>query len=878
MDSRIMFLGIVKDSADTIGVKLIDIDKKESSMVTLDSFKKGLSKGVRVLNTVIQRGEIGVYGGMSSYSIYDKDGTIRKKGLPLLYKLSTDSRDKDRYAVILPKGEVVNSMEWVKNNNLEKEYLNILIGEYRGVLSIPNIIDKEADGGGVSESNVQERLNTLNKAPNILNDIEILRRKVQERLGIDYGDEMFKHIDTKLGIRGQFNANITRLNKYRDKARNIIGATVGCNDETERHKCEIVLTSKQPINGVETEFNGFFYEELFVETRFKLKDILYVRDVNRWYGNKEILDNSVKYEFLDINEDGMNIELILYSHIDNTLYVITSSRSYIVGDFRIAIRMCRYDLDMGGYFPKKLDILATLIDHNIYMPKDRVGKHPVLDVLAEFNSNRDINDTLGDELKISDIDKKDSELYSLNGQTRKEKISILEADYDKLNILYNKLEDAKIISLYKHEGYNSSLLYVKRNCPADGKSRYTHDFNKVYTGLEPDRLKKILSKMKVNRVYKNLGLAVLDANIILESTPYTMVYSGSSIFINTNRGAGEVKLNTDKSEINRIINDYECVAGSNSVACLLYRTVLKYDKNINRCKEQLMYNGEIEDFLDEIILEDIIDEANDRVTVYIGRYKLEMSLSLAKKQLSEIYHHYNKDVKTQNTRRKLDVMGVAGNVSSINNNIILTEKLSNTVLKVPSGVKSIIIQGDNNIMLNKLILTENLNLASNRANLLVGELELSNKASKIVQRNYKKLNASIKWMKCKVDKVAMSGAETYEFILAMFSEGGRIPLHGSPKFGRSKEACLVSKIDDLSDIIKKTHQMYDVVFLDKSIIKLINYLKALNESNELCRIMRTNDIEVAINYIRMMKEMLESYNVSDVYCKKIRDLVYEIVI
>ena len=48
MDPRIMFLGIVKDSAGIVGVKLIDIDKKESSMVTLDSFKRGLSRGVKI--------------------------------------------------------------------------------------------------------------------------------------------------------------------------------------------------------------------------------------------------------------------------------------------------------------------------------------------------------------------------------------------------------------------------------------------------------------------------------------------------------------------------------------------------------------------------------------------------------------------------------------------------------------------------------------------------------------------------------------------------------------------------------------------------------------------------------------------------------------
>lgn len=875
MDPRIMFLGIVKDSAGIVGVKLIDIDKKESSMVTLDSFKRGLSRGVKILNANIQRGEIGVYGRMNSYSTYTKDGTIRRKGLPLLYKVSTDSRDKDNYVVILPEGKVVGSIEWTKNNNLEKEYLNILIGGYSGVLSIPNITEK--DSVGALKNNTQEHLSEVPDTSGV-NDVEILKRKIQERLKINYGTEMFKHIDTKLSIRGQFNANITRLNKYRDKARNIIGATVGCNDETERHKCEIVLTSKQPINGVETEFNGFYYEELLVETKFKLKDILYVRDTNRWYGNKEILDSSVKYEFLDIDNEGMNIELMLYSYTDNTIYVITSHRSYIVGDFRVTIRLCSYDLDAGGYFPKKLDLLATLIDHNIYLPQGEIPKHPVLDTLAEFNSNRAINDVLGEELKLSDIDKKDIEMYSLNGQTRKEKVSILEVDYDRLNILYNRLNDAKIISIYKHRGYNSSLLYVKRNCPADGKPRYTHDFNKVYSGLEPDRLKKMLSKMKVNRVYKNLGLAVLDNHVILESTPYTMVYSGSSIYITMTRGVGEVKLNTDKSEVNRVINDYECVAGSNSVACLLYRTVLKYDNTIDRCKEQLMFNGEIEDFLDEIVIEDTVDEANDKVTVYIGRYKLEMSLSLAKKQLGEIYHHYNKDVKTTATRKKLDIMGVAGNINSINNNIVLTERLNNTVLKVPSGVKSLIIQGDSNIVLNKLILTENLNLASNRANLLVGDLELSDKASKIVQRNYKKVNAGIKWTRCKADKVAMSGAETYEFILAMFSEGGRIPLNGSLKFGRSKEACIVSKIDDLSDIINKTHQMYDVVFLDKSIIKLIKYLEALIESNELGKIMKTNDVEVAINYIRMIAKMLKSYNVSDAYCSKIKDLCYKIEI
>ena len=254
MDPRIMFLGIVKDSAGIVGVKLIDIDKKESSMVTLDSFKRGLSRGVKILNANIQRGEIGVYGRMNSYSTYTKDGTIRRKGLPLLYKVSTDSRDKDNYVVILPEGKVVGSIEWTKNNNLEKEYLNILIGGYSGVLSIPNITEK--DSVGALKNNTQEHLSEVPDTSGV-NDVEILKRKIQERLKINYGTEMFKHIDTKLSIRGQFNANITRLNKYRDKARNIIGATVGCNDETERHKCEIVLTSKQPINGVETEFNGF---------------------------------------------------------------------------------------------------------------------------------------------------------------------------------------------------------------------------------------------------------------------------------------------------------------------------------------------------------------------------------------------------------------------------------------------------------------------------------------------------------------------------------------------------------------------------------------------------------------------------------------------
>ena len=70
MLSKLVFVGFVLDNnGKLIGARLSDIAKNESSLISIESLKNGLNKGIKILNISVQGNEFNILGNKNNYTL-----------------------------------------------------------------------------------------------------------------------------------------------------------------------------------------------------------------------------------------------------------------------------------------------------------------------------------------------------------------------------------------------------------------------------------------------------------------------------------------------------------------------------------------------------------------------------------------------------------------------------------------------------------------------------------------------------------------------------------------------------------------------------------------------------------------------------------------
>lgn len=885
---------VLNNQGKIIGVRLCDLEKRETSLVKIESFKDGLANGIEILNIELKDGKYDFYGGNRNYSIYNQDGSIRQYGETLLYK-----KDDNEWVTILQDGKVINTYDWIRNmykNSTESEINKLYINITNGLLIDTMIIPNKKDNGN---EQIDKR-----------SDLDMLKSFIDR----DYTKELIKHIDIGVDLKGlnnqiRFHSILLKIEEsyftgYMSEEiskkiprfcnfgiKTVLGTVIGENDDIILHSKSLLLLSDEIYtSGTDFEFKAINYDGYTKYIKFKLSDIIYVRDTSKWCGNTEIIKNKLRSSFITSSEDdNANIELVIYNKETKEFIVVTSCKVIFIGNRNYALNIDYHsiELDKDNNFIKDIDVLYTLLSPMIYRSDVCINKNRLLDGIAYLDENDRYNITNNlESLKLSEIDKLNKDLYSEMKIGTKDNINVYSCDGSKLLIIYNGLRDSIIRTVYKSEENEYNILYYRHTCSKGKDSNRIYNFSEAYSRLSRYELKNLLTVLEKNKAYKDLPIGTKGyRGYVSRNTKYTLIYKESLIRMHY-QGKHRIVM-IDFKGTHRDVSDvqslYSGIDEASSVVYFVYRAVLKYVSTIPKCKEQLMYNGEIEDLLDDLVIEEVVDKRRDLVTVYVGQYKIEMKLSIAVKQLLGIYENANNE-KTIAFKKKLDIMKIAGNINSVNGKIILDGSLNERDVIIPKDVSGVIIKGEKDVVLNKLVLTTNISFNNDEccSNIRVNDLDVSGSANSMVQK-FGKNNSILRYKHCKIHKLSITGKGLYELILTVFwvndkvSKGVHANLNGI--LSRSKEVIIISlnqNYDEVEKTLSSIHKIYELEFNEKSLKSLLEYIESLKDIEKMKKVTKSDNYRDIGRYIMMIAYLLSSYKFDKVYYDRIMNIGTEI--
>lgn len=903
MESSLVFLGYVVDGRKVIGAKLSDVVKGESSLINIDSFKNGVKNGIKVINVQYDR-ELKFTGGVSAYSLYDKKGNIKRLGSKVLVE-----SDNGEWLVAKQDGNVYKTAD-ITGSKSET-----------GIIKIPNQNRLREEKVGKlkidKDTNKQESNMNLTKYSG-LNDFDLFELLFKERNTIDYVRELGKHIEA-VSIRGTTADIITGQYRFILEKSNFVmyqGSKLHESwnkvKQVAKFKIKTILASTLNLGGISNEivlmsselykgskdfyFTGIQVNHCYYTINFRLRDIIYIRDVSNWYGNKEILNGVnivVPKEF-----KGSNVEMIIGGKgiASATIIVISSHKLMMNNREYFEYNLSYMNLDKNYNFDKDANILSTVVSHLVTSNNiTGIPRNDILDLLSKFDSIRRINKpnigNIMEYMPIEAADKSNKALYREEYFNTKDDVNIYSANEKLLMVLYTGLRNYDMVNLYKNEIAECNLLLNRKYANEFGidKDRLYMVRDMIYTNLTKDEFDKMAASLHKNKVYTNMPVSYdtyVHNSVIVETISYGVITDGESIQVNTDRKHNLVLLNM-KDVLNRhgkenIVKKYSGMDELSSVVYLIYRAVLKYDKSIPRCNEQLMFDGSIEDILDRLVISENIDIKNDKVSVYIDRYKIEMKLSKAKEKLVQIYNRFT-NMNDGESSMKLKLMKMAAGIDTLNGNLVLNELVVNRSIVVPDIIKGLYVETERELELNKLTLTKNVDINfKTYGTLKVKNLELKNKANNMIQR-YSKSNNKLLYEKCKIHDIDISGRNLYNLLLTMlfindtfiknrYIKNPCMEPVGSREYeiARYVYVNLDKPVNShLENLIKNIHSIYDIRLSDKSILSLVKYVETLTDIKKFQALTNCDNPDFVGKYMILLGLVLRSYDVNEYCCNGI---------
>lgn len=916
MLSKLVFVGFVLDNnGKLIGARLSDIAKNESSLISIESLKNGLNKGIKILNISVQGNEFNILGNKNNYTLYKSDKSILKNGKELLVQL-----DDGSWLIVNTSGKVNKVESLFKADQKAKEHYLDLINrlnsgyELNNYIQIPNesFIKKNlANKVDSRPSNCDIKIDEYKS----LNDIEILRKLINR----DYTDYIKRHLQIMSNeLRGknidiQVNNIIFSLEKsiftayYKDfrgelrkvkrfsnfKIKSIFCTSLDNNEEGNM----ITLLSDQVCTDVnDFRFKSIVYKNHWINCEFRIQDILYIRNINNWIGNRDILDELAKVSSQDYDSIS-NIELAIFRPEHGEFIVICSN--YIrTGTVFNALQL-HEELDLSATiiytdpkfnFKRNKSLIYSLLNINVRSYEiqrlvvdnpELVSKYNFFNIASQLDYIRSklrINDEkMSGPYKISAI--KDSNMYTkMTNKSTKDKINIYRNR--KILTLCNWDNNYEIVDIYKDNLRECNLILSNRSLANNDYKEMT------ISQLSKEQIGKLLNSLESGVVYKDVPIVSLDKSFdssMCTSTMYLMKLNTyhTNIYFDGKYNLASLGLNNVVSE--SILDQYKAIVGSDSAVYLVYRAVLKYDKSIPRCKEQLMFNGRIEDILDKIVIDEVISEKDNLVLIYVDHYVIEAQLSVIKDALISIYKKYEKI--NNNSDMSLDIMKVAGGIDSINDNIIINKKSNGMNISIPDNIHSIIIDGDRDrIELNKLIVKSNISLEyKNYSPFFVKQLDISGKANNFIQR-YSKSNSKLIYKHCKIHDLNISGRTLYDLMLTiLYVNECMFPnkyIEGRDNIMvSSRESSVVSYVNlpyknvisakALENLVVSIHNEYDLQLSEKSLLSLLKYIESLKDFGKLSKLMNCNNLDVIARYFVILGNVLLSYGFNSYCCNGI---------
>lgn len=912
MVSSLVFLGYVVDNKKVIGAKLSDVIKGESNLISIESFRNGVKNGIKILNVSSNGNDIIFKDGINTYSLYDKKGSIKRLGSKILVEF-----DNGSWYLVEQDGKVSKAID-----------LDILNRVYKDLVKIPNqarlkkakeIEVKEEDIPRKAKAVTENIYNDINKYEG-MTDLDILNRLFKSLTKIDYRYEIGKHIVTRSlrSLSGEIETgrfkfvleksnfvlyyyNGARDNWYKSrsyikfKVKTIAAMTLHREGALNR---ELVLLSENLYDGSgDFLFNGILLNENFYSLKFNLSHIIYVRNIENWCGNRDVLDGLKKSKLSQFSDDN-NIEMVIaIKYNDGARLVVVSSRpqdrNKTVGPEYVFNYI---DLNNFYNFPRNGSVLNTIVSYmtdykdNIKLPDNKIlNTFSKLDHIRErYRPNLD---NVIEYMPLEAVDRTDKNLYEEVFLNTKDKVSVYSAREDAMMILHTGLKKYNIMNLYKNEVDECNILYNSKynNENEADKGRLSAIKDVAYTSLTENEFNDLVSSLHKNSVYTNMPLsknAYIHKKMVVQTIRYCIVINGEAVhaYIDKHHNLALLELSDllTRNDKKGIIDRYRGMLGMNSMVYLIYKVVLEYDKTIPRCNEQLMYNGEIEDILDSLIISKNIDEKNDRVTLYIDRYRVEMQLSLAKEKLKEIYDKY-KDMTEGNSSKKLGIMKVAAGINSMNGRLIFNESVRNKNIVVPDVIEALYIETEKELEVNKLTLVDNVKLDfKTYGTLKVKNLELKDKANNMIQK-YSKSNNRLIYQNCKINDLNITGRTLYDLVLTMlyindtFIKDRYIRNPYMDQVGsREKNIALYVYINldkpdktHLVNLLENVHKIYELSLSDKSILSLLKYIETLTDRKKFEAVTKCDDPDIVGKYITIIGILLKSYDFNEYCCNEI---------
>lgn len=930
MISNLVFLGCVIEKQSIVGVKLIDVVKKESNLISRDSFEQGVKNGIKILNVSYINNSMVILGGANAYTLYNRKNDILKLGLDIEIEL-----DNKKWILLKPNGDIKTVNKLSNSNNTVRILNQASKIEEKNELDDKNdnIVRNKKDTSNYADNKLDNddkvifdgeytSSNANRSSKKVLNIIDMCKYKsdldVIKKLNgdIDYVNILENHIRYKIprGFQGYIDCGPFRFlyekgnyvacsfNEYKHqyvkvrsftkfKIKTIAAMTL----KRGQASAGIALLSDEVYDdGHYFTFKGILVNTNYYNIPFALGDIIYIRDKENWYGNRDNAFRGLETFVPSIYNGEASIELmILYNNGPYKLLIIVASQieKSSHGDL-IRLHVRQIKLSKQGDFLSGGNILNTMASNILY--RDNILKGCQKQLFDSFSYLDLIKEKIGAQrdnsirtMRISEVDNSDSLIYEECISDTKDKANLYSSNRAHFIMFNGGLKDYEFRNIYHNDIAECNVIvnYEYRKCNRDSSNRSA--IKEVVTGISEKEFKEFVENARHNIVYTNIPISeyghYYTDGLTRQRVKYCIITDGDLVhFVDDKKhNLGIMQISELLRYNNRldILDRYKGMTELQSVAYLAYRAVLKYDNSIPRCKEQYMLNGEIEDLLEDIVLEEVVDEKNNIVKVYAGRFKITMKLDVAKKRLMDIYNTYIE--RTEGVGgKKLDIMKVVAGIQSINGNLILNDDVSDRNIAVPDIIKGLIIDKEQLLLLSKLTLSNNVSIDfKSWGSLRVRNLELKGKANNMIQK-YSKTNSRLIYEKCNIHDISISGRTLYDLFLTMLiinelSFPNRIVTGKYPKESKSKEENLVTYAfigtdtdinkTALGNLIEGIHKVYSIDISEKSMLSLVKYLEGNIQKDKCYSLMKTTDVTVG-RYLVLLGYVLLSYSNIDRFC------------
>lgn len=586
MLSNLVFLGYVVDNNDIIGAKLCDIVKRESSLISINSFKNGIKNGIKILNVNYNNGNIEFNGGLNSYSHYNKSGKLLKLGSSIVTELDDGSwvLAKPDGKVKKVQGSLNNFSDIVRLPNEERQKARLekerIAREQAEKERLARERERIAREKAEKERLEKERLAReqakaiipINSNLNLCNlekykdtnDIDILMDVLGHR---KYGKILAEHLNgtrLKRGTQAEFICGnlkfvyekaafvayrysvITnewcRLRNFtKFKIKNILVLTLNTRNGEPVHIA--LLTDVEYADGDEDNiiFQAIYMSNYCYAFPFRLRNIVYLRDTKNWYGSKEIF-SGVREARIANYEGPASIEMLIAikNNKEGRVVALSSKKEPATlhsGNVTevVSLALHVFKLDKNLNFAKNSNILNTMASYNAINRNNTISipRQEIYDIFAFIDKVRDTyrpceNDGI-QSIKLSRLDSLGHELYLDSALNTKDKANVYTIDDKEMLIFHNNFKEFRVHNLYNSEFGECNAI---RNKAYSGEP--TEELNKLniqndigFTSLNEAQLNNLMNSLERNVIYKNIPISkfghIYDNGLVMKNIRYCLV-------------------------------------------------------------------------------------------------------------------------------------------------------------------------------------------------------------------------------------------------------------------------------------------------------------------------------------------------------------------